>query len=257
MLRTDSMPRSENTALKQAEGRFDGIGVNVALNVNSELVHDPLVFLAMSCSTCRASILVQIVGHQDFNVIGDILSDVLFKGSGANIVSVEESQFALTLPNADHDFLVARPTPALAVAPTADVGFVHFDNAIQFRSVRFGHSRSDAMTEIPRSLIGHSECPLNLARAHALFRFAEQQRSEKPLPKREVGIMEDRSRCYAELIMAPVTVVLKAIGDWSGVSLAARALRSVWPSQLFQNLAAFLVAAKPFAQLGDVYVARQ
>jgi hypothetical protein len=47
MLRRDPMPRSHNPALKQREGRFNGIRVNVAANVPALPVLDCLVLTLM------------------------------------------------------------------------------------------------------------------------------------------------------------------------------------------------------------------
>ena len=41
MLRRDLMPRSDDAALEQRESRFNGIGVDVAVNVDAALITDP------------------------------------------------------------------------------------------------------------------------------------------------------------------------------------------------------------------------
>jgi len=113
------------------------------------------------------------------------------------------------------------------------------------------------MAEVPCGFVGHAKRALNLAGGHTFLGFTEQQGGKEPLPKRQVRIMEDRSRCDAELIVALVAVILKAIGDWSGLFLAARALRAFRPAQLLQNLSAFFIATKFLAQLGEVNILTQ
>ena len=98
MLRTYSMPRSENAALEQVERRFNGVRMDIAVHVQVDAVHDCLVFCAHSCSPSCAAILSQVIGHQDFDIIGNILSDVLFKlfkRSRTHVIGMKGSQFTL------------------------------------------------------------------------------------------------------------------------------------------------------------------
>lgn len=260
MLRADSMPRSENTALEQAKGRFNGIGMNIAVHVQTLAMRDGFVFVnahALPNSPRRTAILSEIVSHKDVHVFADIFTDVLFKGSGAHVFGMKEAQFTLPLTNSDYDFFVGRSASSLSVSLAAHVGLVHFNHTAEPLAVSLNHRGADPVTEVPSRLVGHSERALNLTGRHALFRFAEQECGEKPLPKGEMRIVEYRSSGNAKLIVAVVAVVLKPIGDWSGLRQAARALRAVRPAKLFQNLTAFLVAAKLFAQFGYVDVFRQ
>jgi hypothetical protein len=57
------------------------------------------------------------------------------------------------------------------------------------------------MAEIPRGLVGHPQRPLDLARGHALLRFAEQQCSRKPLHKGQVGVIKHSASGDRELVV--------------------------------------------------------
>lgn len=205
MLRTDSMPRSKNTSLEQTECRFDGAGVNVALHVDADTVAESLVTKPIeSYAPCRPAILTEIVRHQDFHVLADILADILLKRSGPNIIGMEEAEFPLPLPDANHDLLTAsQRTAPFASCSAACEGFVHFDNATQLGFIRLHHCGPNAMAEVPSGLVGlDSERTLNPASAHASLCLTEQQCGEKPRHKRKVRIVEDRIDGDAKLVLA-------------------------------------------------------
>ena len=202
MLRADSMPRSENAALEQAERRFNSVCMNIAVHVEADAVHDCLVLCSHSRPASCSAILSQVIGHQNFDVIGNVLSDVLFKSSRSHIFGMEESEFALPLADSNDHFLVGCTATALPMRPTADIRLVHLDNSAEFGLVYFRHCGADAVAEIPCRFVGHSDRALNLAGGHPLFRFAEKRGSDKPFPQRKMRIMEDSSRRDTELVVA-------------------------------------------------------
>lgn len=202
MLRADFMPRSENAALQEREGRFNGVGVNVAANVDAELVHDSLVPVTVPRSTGGTAILPEIIRHKNLAIVRDVLSDVLFEGSRAHVVRMKETQFALPLTNPDYDLFVSRSASALTMRATADISFVHLNNSTEFRLVNFSHCSANPMAEIPRSFVGGPNGALNLASGNAFLGFAEDCNRNEPLPQRQVRVMEDRARRDAELVMA-------------------------------------------------------
>ena len=52
-------------------------------------------------------------------------------------IGVEESEIAVALPNADYDFFVrfTQPWHPVPFMPSADIGFVHLNRAIQHRLI--------------------------------------------------------------------------------------------------------------------------
>ena len=52
-------------------------------------------------------------------------------------------------------------------------GLVHFDNAIQKRSIRILDRFSNAVTQIPSSFVGYFQRALELVCAHAFFGFTQ------------------------------------------------------------------------------------
>lgn len=55
------------------------------------------------------------------------------------------------------------------------------------------------MRQVPRRLIRHSQMPFELTRRNALFGFAHQSNSSKPLLQRQVGIVEQSARRWREV----------------------------------------------------------
>jgi len=241
MFCTDSMPRSENTALEQAKRRFDGIGMNIAFHVNLELVSNGFVTAFFPQFLRRAAIRFEIVGKEYVHILTDILVDELLKGAALYVLRVEESEIATALTDTNHDFLVSESV-FFSNGFATDIRFIHFDFAVEHRPIRLHHRSAYAMAEIPSRLVAYSERSLNLAGRHALFRFAEEQGSQKPLRQRQVRVVEDRSGSCAELIVAILAVVESLFGfEFDGGHLTARALHAFGPAQAGKHLPALLV----------------
>jgi hypothetical protein len=103
------------------------------------------------------------------------------------------------------------------------------------------------MAEIPSRLIGAFVLPpdraLELVGAHALPRFAEQKRCEKPLLQCQVRVVEDRASGDGKLIVATLAVeeLLRGFQFHDG-HLAAWAFGAIGPAKPDKNLAAFFVS---------------
>src|SRR5271165_5703772 len=133
MFRTDTMPRSYNPALEQRERRFDGVGrhheIMLVPDILFRRVIDGFVLLLQFAKSLRIG--RKVIGHDDINVVRDVLLDVPRQSSTLSILSVKETKIAAALTDADDDFfLVALTAPALTVAVllAAYIGFVHLNS---------------------------------------------------------------------------------------------------------------------------------
>lgn len=205
MLRTDFMPRTHYAALQEGKCRFYGISVDVALDVDMQLVANRLVPSILPEFSRCAAVRPPIVRIKALDILTDILANVLFKGSASRILGMEEPEIATTLPDAYHNLLVivcAAVTSSVVFLSTYE-GFVHFDLAVQQWLLAFYHRCADAVAQIPSRLVGlNSERALNLASGHSLLGFAKQERRKKPRHKGQMGIMENRVCGNAELVFA-------------------------------------------------------
>jgi hypothetical protein len=127
MLCRDTMPGSNNSAPKQRECGFDGIGVNRALNVDAVPVLDGFVFVRCHSHFPHSErVGGKFVGDKNVYVLADVLSDVF--GEVPDFASSARKNLS-SPPFADtnNDFFIL---PALILSPAnllaADVGFVHF-----------------------------------------------------------------------------------------------------------------------------------
>src|ERR1019366_4792701 len=135
-----------------------------------------------------------VIGDNPVQVDANAIFEVFGKRLGFRILDMVEPKVAATLSNADYNFFLGSMGTASATLHAADVGFVHFDGAVEHWLISGGHCRADSVTEIPCRLIASdSERALNLASRNSLFGFAKQQDCEKPLSQWQMGIMEHSS----------------------------------------------------------------
>src|SRR6266567_3174164 len=198
MLRRDFMPCSHNATLEKREGRFHGVSVNVAVSVLAGMI-DSLVKVLLHLVECPR-IDGRFIRHNDFYMTADIRVDNLAYSGRLCILSTNQPQIAIALPDADDYGLVTPRTPAALL--TSNIGFVYLDRAAQFFRRYSQHRSANPVCKIPRRLIGHFQHALELVRGHSLAGFGKQVGRKKPFPQRQVGIMEDGSGCHTKLVMA-------------------------------------------------------
>src|SRR5882672_1430670 len=215
--------------------------MNITLNINATAMVDRLVFRYGHVHRNRALIRGIVIRHKDLKLAAHVLSNVFRQRARSNVLSMEQSQFAATLPDADHDlFFASRSRSDVSLALAADKGFVHLDLAVQQFSVDRFHRVTDAVAKIPRGLIRHAKHSLDLVRAHSLARLTEQIHASKPLDKSQVRIMEHGSRSCGKLIVT-VFAIEKVFASVKSLcfSATARAFRAVRPTQPLEQFAAF------------------
>lgn len=239
MLCANVMPRSEDSTLEQGERAFDGISMNVADNINAAAMIDGLVTgleRADSLFVC-----LEIVSDNHVNVLADVLPNVAFQRSRSDIFGVEETQVAVALTDADHNFLADFPAPlnllrALArvhvLGLAADKGFVDFHRTVEHFTVQLFHRVAYAVAEIPSRLVAYAERALDLISGHALVRLAQKIDGGEPLDQGQVRIVKDSARRDSKLI-----ITIAAVEEFflslklNGSTFAARAFSPVRPAE--------------------------
>src|SRR5271165_767493 len=205
MLCGNFMPCSDDAALQQTEGALDCVGVNVSIHVATETVVN-LAMLILELTTHRSVVGGEIVGHDEFDIIRDVLVNDFVERAGLDIAYASEAQFSATLPNPNHDFLLAisaSGNASVVVMMPTYVGLINFYDAVKRWALHFLHRCADAMTQVPRSLIALlSKHPIDLAGRHAFLGFGQQVGNDEPRNQRQVGVMEHGAHRHRELIMA-------------------------------------------------------
>jgi len=247
MLGADTVPRAHDSTLQEGEGIFDCVGVDVTLDVNLGLMLNPFV-LPLLNSRLGDGVGVNgvLVSHQHINVGTDVLADVPSYCSLLYIAGMKESQFAIALADANYDLLCVVSESRLVLASMmlpAYVGFVYFNRAIQHGAVYFFHCSPDAMAQIPSGFVAYPEGSLDLIGTHALAGFAQQQSGDEPSHERQMGIIEDRTSGYGELVVAILAVEqLLFSRQFNRWTFATRTLRTFRPAQAAENFAALFVS---------------
>jgi len=234
MLCAESMPSTSDSALQETERGFYGIGMSIAVNVDSVLMADGLVGAASESSFHHGlRIGAPFIGHNHVNVLADVLADIFCKGSRLCIAGMKETQIAATLTDTNKDLFVVLKAATCSDSLAADIGFVYFHFTVEHISLAFDHGRPDSMAEIPCCLVAaDSNGALDLASRHAFLGFAEQERSSKPFRKGQMRIIENRASGHGELIIALLAVeeLLFSLQLDHG-AFAAKALRPLWEPQ--------------------------
>src|SRR5262249_7088851 len=151
--RADLVPASDDSALEEREGGFNGIGMDIAAHVYAIFVLDSFVLSTLDAGcNHRRNVRGELVCDDYINVGADIFFYVLRQSSSLDIGCMKESEFSATLPDADHNFfVVVLAVPALAFALTsADPCFINFNSTVEHWLIHFLHSSTNAMAEIPR-----------------------------------------------------------------------------------------------------------
>lgn len=256
MLGAHPMPTADDTALEKRERGFNGVRVDVAFGVDTELVPDGLVPSVFPKMLSGATVPKRIIGEQNVHVFADVLADVLFERAGLRVFGVKESQIAAALTDADDDFLVVVFCSAsLPPIFATNKCFVHFDFAVEHGLIHFHHRVTDAVAEIPRRFVAtESKRPLNLTGRHSLLRLAQKFGCQEPLRKWKMRIVEYGSDRHAKLILAIGAFKLalrKKARDCS--ALAARACHTFRPAKSCKELFAFLFCTVVVIQLSEVH----
>lgn len=110
------------------------------------------------------------------------------------------------------------------------------------------------MTEVPGRLIRDADRPTQLVGGHALFGFDHQEHGHEPFPQGKLGILQDGSDSYAELVGAFLTLVLMAglyPADLRG--FAPWASNTIRPADMLQIGVAFVFGAELLYQFDQVH----
>jgi hypothetical protein len=176
VLGADLVPSSHDAALEKRERRFNGVGVDVAHDIDAAAVLDGLVPDSRNVGVFHCKGIGGEVIHEDHvHILANVLADVLGNCSGLYVLSVEHAKLAIALPDADYDFLFrsasGKPVSlGTVLSLSADVGFIYLDLSVEHGLLRFNHCSANTMAQAPSRLIASdSERALNLAGRYALL----------------------------------------------------------------------------------------
>src|SRR5216684_1395011 len=204
MLCRNLMPCANNPAFEKGERGLDRVRSDThALFVPDVFVCAVIDALMLSAIFRHPEVIeLRFVSHDDIHGRIHVTSNDVVHGALVYQIGLDEVEMPISLADADNGSLVYElVSVAFAFALSADVCLIHLDRASQLMFC-LSHSGADAMAEIPRRLVGDAEHALHLVGGNPLAGFSHQIGNEEPLRQREMGIVEDGSHGYGELIAA-------------------------------------------------------
>jgi hypothetical protein len=145
----------------------------------------------------------------------------------------------------------AAPRPRLP--PAAEVGVVDLDPARRLGPLGLapGHGPHQLVLHQPGRLSPHPEAPAELDRADPAFASREVVDGREPDRQRQLGVLEHGAGGQPNLPLAAVALEQLAGLELTGAAVAAAGAGQAFPpAHLEQRLAARLLAAEAFPELG-------
>src|SRR6266436_5494886 len=148
MLGADAMPRTDNAALQERECGLHGVGCDHESIFPADVFFRAVVHsLALRYLGLGKTRRIQdgFVSYDHVHVLADMFFHYFADSFRGSLFYVDELQCAIALDDTDYDRLIfASGFVAASKSPTADVGFINFDCAIQ-HLVDFSHGVADTM----------------------------------------------------------------------------------------------------------------
>lgn len=247
---------ADDPALNQRPEAFDALSVNCADNVLVVRVPDDFVRILAG----EAFVANPFVRNQQAHLGGNNLTHKAFEGRRVIALDHASDHVAVALDPADDWRLTgtqtAAPRPAtVADMPVlglaADIGFIDLDRAEQLAFGAVLHCDTNAMAHVPSGFVrAGAKHPVDLMRAHALFRVVHEERDLEPLAQGILGVLEDRPGDDGE----PIAVLVATLANpmkWLSLGLpdfhvaATRAVDAIGPTTLSDERFAFVFGLEP------------
>ena len=152
-----------------------------------------------------------------------------------------ENQSLLVCQPADHPLFFAAP-----------VSLVHLYCPVQSIPARPDHSPSQFVQQGPGRLVAaESQCSLQTQSTHSILLAGDMPNGPEPNGERQMTVLENRARCYRDLVTAIRAQPQAPAGRPSPFSAAARTDETLEPPQGKQVLPTRLFVDEPFFQFQD------
>ncbi len=201
MLVGDFVERTHDGPLQKAPDAFYAVGVYVSVDPFPVAVSDRFVTCVGVSDT---EVGPEFIGVDRFGFIADVPVDEAMNRLAGGVLDPGQADVASPLDGPRNENLVLDVPGALALPLPAEPGLLHFDDPKKCGAfVRLiGHGLTDAVTEIPRRLVGHPEGAAQLIRRHTLLRFNHEVDGQEPLEEREMRSVHDGASRNRELVAA-------------------------------------------------------
>src|SRR5581483_8967261 len=228
----DAMIDAADSALQQRPKPFDGVRVNVPIDVDVlAMVNAPMVIALLRQRLVGVGLIgvddglfehlgCDFVEHCTLDVVGH---DFGRDGSRLTVhPTLRESKHLGLALNAALD--AGSASSASPVRFAADVGLINLDGAFGNRRVALIHERADAVEHAPRRLVGHAKLALKLFRGDTAASAGHQVERVEPQAKRRGRILKDGSGHRVLAVPAVFTRIRGAVV----VPVVLRHLVALW-----------------------------
>ena len=197
MLDRDLVIGTDDGSLQKAPDALLRVGVNIAANPFLKAVVDGLMARVRVGDALAGCPLVNVVG---FGIICRVCLNEAVERLTISRVDDAEDDLLASLCRAYHDGLVPLVATPLTPGLAANIGLVDFNNPAQVHRVCALHCCSDAMAEIPRSLVGDIKRSFELEGRNTFARLHHEVDSHQPLLQWKVAVVKHGARREGELV---------------------------------------------------------
>jgi len=268
ILSADIVVCPDDAPLEQAPKRIEIVCVYFSMHI---FASGMMYFLVAIAESAEVVIALPFICGDQIHLVTDCLSDepiqrVLvraFDDSAHYVALAGDCLDNTSLSAATCDMALLVPMAVLILA--ADKGFIYFHDAHKFLEVTIHHASPKPVAHIPRGLMGSADLPRDLERTDALLAVEHLPEHFKPRLKVNVSILEDGADRDGETIGRPLggracladpmpRARLELIHLGIG---AARALHTIGPAALHQELLASVVIREGLHKLFECHHARK
>lgn len=156
-------------------------------------------------------IALELIGVNRISVRGVV--DELVESLARAVADDLKPDLSTALGSPGDDNFLARMKPSALALGCAEEGFVYFHDSTHQFGVLFFHRGANALCQVPSGFVGDAQHSLELIARDPFLALTDHVDGQKPLPERQLGIVEDRLDTHRELVATSVAIELAALFD--------------------------------------------
>jgi hypothetical protein len=238
MLGADVMEGSVHSTLEHSPNAFNAVSGSDSPRVFASGVVDGFMLEKQPVKIRENNAVIRVKLSPNFDVVMNVGCDGLHSafihrgkhGASVTFTHTKHGSFADST-TASFQLFVLMLVPFLATDET----LIKFNYALQLCELRASASLTYPMKNKPRGLLRNTDFLRQLQRTDALTGSYQQVHGIKPLVKRDMGTLKDRSGSDGEVDLTGIAAIEAALsGSDSLASLASRTDSAIGPKSRFQ-----------------------
>jgi len=232
----DLVERADNAALEDRPEALNRIRVDCADNVFMFGVSDESV---LRIFTLQGVIGAQVVGREQANFVGNGLAHEAGQRVTIKAINDPRHHVAAPLDRADHGSLTGAGAasaaitlvPMLVAGLSADIRFVHLDDAHQLLKFLVLERGPDAVAHVPSRLVAaEAHVAVDLSSGDALLAGRHKVDDPEPLPQINVRVLKngpDKVRETVSAALPTVRALPAVLHGFEGIDVQAATTRAI------------------------------